>query len=146
MSGDEDDEKKVNESDDDDDALAYQPRPQALMQVKQKKQKQAAKEGKYVAPKMAAVLSREDKRKRKQEIQEQRKKAHLIQKYRDDLEDDEEARERGVGSHLAEKIKQRFREKTAIEEDNFMRMPETKRDRFWKKSLIRDSERGNPML
>lgn len=27
-----------------------------------------------------------------------------------------------------------------------MRLPETKKERFWKKSMIRQSERNNPLL
>jgi hypothetical protein len=42
-------------------------------------------DGKYVAPKISAVLSKEDKRARKMEIQEQRKKAFLIRRFRGDL-------------------------------------------------------------
>ena len=45
--------------------MNYQPRPDALMVVKQKKQKAQLNEGKYVAPKISAVLSKEDKRVRK---------------------------------------------------------------------------------
>ena len=92
----------------------YQPRPQALMKVKNVKKREAEEEGKYIAPKISAVLSKEDKLKRRLEVREERKKAFLIRKYRDDLVDDDEARETGVGSELAEKIKRRFKEKTDI--------------------------------
>jgi len=61
-----------------------------------------------VPPKISAVLSKEDKLARKREIQEQRRKAFLIRKFRGDLEDDEEAREVGVGNEVAEKIKRKF--------------------------------------
>lgn len=37
-------------------------------------------------------------------------------------------------------------EKTSIEEQNFMRFPETKKDKFWKKNLIKQKERSNPLL
>lgn len=37
---------------------------------------------------------------------------------------------------MAEKIKRKFREKTSIEEDNFVRFPESKKDKYWKKQLI----------
>lgn len=37
---------------------------------------------------------------------------------------------------VAEKIKRKFREKTSIEEDNFVRLPESKKDKYWKKQLI----------
>ena len=70
----------------------------------------------------------------------------MIRKYRDDLVDDDEARETGVGSELAEKIKRRFKEKTDIEEDNFVRFPESKKDKMWQKSLIRRHERSNPLF
>jgi hypothetical protein len=60
---------------------------------------------------------------RKREIQEKRRKAYLIHKFRGDLEDDEEARELGLGNEIAEKIKRKFQEKTAAEEENFIRMP-----------------------
>lgn len=66
------------------------------MAVKQKKEAETAKSGKYIAPKLSATLSKEDKLRRRQELQEERRKAYLIRKYRDDLLDDDEARERGV--------------------------------------------------
>jgi hypothetical protein len=91
-----------------------------------------------VAPKISAVLSKEDKLARKTEIQEQRRKAFLIRKFRGDLEDDEEAREVGVGNEIAQKIKRKFQDKISAEEENFMRMPETKKEKFWRKSLIRN--------
>lgn len=106
------------------------------MAVKQKKEAETAKAGKYIAPKLSATLSKEDKLRRRQELQEERRKAHLIRKYRDDLLDDDEAREQGVENELAEKIKKRFQEKTSIEEDNFVRFPDTKKDKYWKKQLI----------
>lgn len=91
-----------------------------------------------MAPKISAVLSKEDKLARKTEIQEQRRKAFLIRKFRGDLEDDEEAREVGVGNEIAQKIKRKFQDKISAEEENFMRMPETKKEKFWRKSLIRN--------
>jgi hypothetical protein len=45
--------------------LAYQPRPQALLKVKQKKDKAVEKDAKYVPPKISAVLSKDDKIKRR---------------------------------------------------------------------------------
>jgi len=45
--------------------LTYQPRPQALFNVKQKKDKIVEKDAKYVAPKISAVLSKDDKIKRR---------------------------------------------------------------------------------
>ena len=48
----------------------YQPRPQALMKVKNVKKREAEEEGKYIAPKISAVLSKEDKLKRRLEIKE----------------------------------------------------------------------------
>ena len=47
----------------------YQPRPQALLKVKKEKRAEQETEGKYVAPKISAVLSKEDKLKRRAEIQ-----------------------------------------------------------------------------
>lgn len=70
----------------------------------------------------------------------------MIRKYRDDLQDDDEAREKGVGSELSEKIKRKFKEKTDIEEDNFVRFPDSKKDKMWQKSLIRRHERSNPLF
>ena len=32
-----------------------------------------------------------------------------------------------------------------MEEENFMRLPETKKERMWKKSLIKKSQRNNPI-
>ena len=46
---------------------------------------------------------------------------------------------------MAEKIKQKFREKTAMEEENFMRMPESKQEKYWRKSLIRQQQKSNPL-
>ena len=51
----------------------------------------------------------------------------------------------GVGSDIAEKIKQKFSGKIAVEEDNFMRMPESKQEKYWRKSLVRDKQRSNPL-
>jgi hypothetical protein len=59
------------------------------MVVKQKKEALMAKEGKYIAPKISATLSKEDKLQRRQELQEERRKSHLIRRYRDDLIDDD---------------------------------------------------------
>ena len=81
--------------------MNYQPRPQSLLAVKNKKMMEREKEGKYIAPKISATLSKEDKIKRRQEIQVERKKAFLIRKYKGDIEDDEEAREKGVGAELS---------------------------------------------
>ena len=41
-------------------------------------------------------------------MQEERRKSFLIRKYRDDLQDDDEAREKGFNSELSEKIKRKF--------------------------------------
>jgi len=67
-------------------------------------------------------------------MQEQRRKAFLVRKYRDDLMDDDDAREQGVDDVINEKIKRKFKEKTTLEEENFMRMPESKQEKFWRKS------------
>jgi hypothetical protein len=56
-------------------------------------------------------------------MQDQRRKAFLVRKYRDDLMDDDDAREQGVDDVINEKIKRKFKEKTSLEEENFMRMP-----------------------
>jgi len=76
-------------------------------------------------------------------MQEQRRKAFLVRKYRDDLMDDDDAREQGVDDVINEKIKRKFKEKTTLEEENFMRMPESKQEKFWRKSLIRNQSRNN---
>jgi hypothetical protein len=68
------------------------------MAVKQKKEAETAKGGKFIAPKLSATLSKEDMLRRRQEVQEERRQAHLIRKCRDDLLDDDEAREQGVGN------------------------------------------------
>lgn len=59
--------------------------------------------------------------------------------------DNEDAQERGVKDEITEKVKRKFKDKTLLEEENFMRLPETKKEKFWKKSLLRNQSRNNEM-
>jgi hypothetical protein len=98
------------------------------MKAKEQKRKEIEAEGKYVAPKISAVLSKEDRKQQKKDMQEARRKAHILRKFRGDLEvEGEEARETNVGSEMSEKFKRKFQEKTDYEEANFVRLPLTKR-------------------
>ena len=62
------------------------------MEVKKKKDKELSQEGRYVPVKGSAALSKYDQKQRKADIQEKRRKAHIVRQYMNDFRDDDEAR------------------------------------------------------
>ena len=53
---------------------------------------------------MSATLSKQDRLKRRQEIQKIRKESYIIRKFGDDLREEDDAHEIGMGDEINRKI------------------------------------------
>jgi hypothetical protein len=88
--------------------MAFKPRPNALMKVKQQKDIKLNRNDKYEAPKISSNLSKEDKIKQRMDRQKEVRKLGLIRRLQSDLIQDDRAEEKFVGDELNERFKRKF--------------------------------------
>lgn len=77
--------------------------------------------------------------------QKEIKKLGLIRRLQSDLIDDDAAQEKYLGDEINEKFKRKFQEKVSYEEEAFVRLPDTKKDKFYMKQMIRNNSRKNQL-
>lgn len=120
-------------------------RPQVKNLVKAEKLKASKGSDKYVPVKQTAVLPADEKEKRRQSRQTDRKKAFLLRKFRGDIDSGDEAEERGILNEMDERMKKKFEEKTRLEEENFTRFGDSKKEKYWRKQMMKNQFRGNQL-
>lgn len=83
--------------------------------------------------------------KQRMERQKEIKKLNLIRRLQSDLIQDDRAEERFLGDEINERFKRKFQEKINYEEDAFVRVPDSKKDKFYMKQMIKNSMKKNQL-
>jgi hypothetical protein len=65
-----------------------------------------------------------------------------MRRFRGDIEEGDEAEERELFEGVDLRMKKRLEEKEKFEEENFMRLNETKQEKYWKKQMMKNRFRN----